>query len=101
MPVVGIARIPIIFSFEELLGPALRFGGSLILSQIRDAYSATWISLKNLFFRFCEKVICSTERNQPVTEWAPGLILSFNLIWEAPNRSAGGGIESFHNQTFS
>ena len=43
----------------------------------------------------------SPERKQPVTEWAPELILSFQLIGEAPNRSAGGGIESFHNQTFS
>jgi hypothetical protein len=78
-----------------LRGPQhrLRYGGSTISSSINDAYSATWISLKNLFFRFCEKVICSPERMQPVTEWAAELVLSFNLIWEAPNRSAGGGMK--------
>jgi hypothetical protein len=27
-----------------------------------------------------KKEIRSSERNQPVTEWAPGLILSFQLI---------------------
>jgi hypothetical protein len=45
----GIARIPIIFSFEELRGPALRYGGGIILSLINDAYSATWVLLKNYF----------------------------------------------------
>jgi len=40
-----------------------------------------------------KKEIRSSERNQPVTEWAPELVLSFNLIWEAPNRSAGGGMK--------
>jgi hypothetical protein len=30
---------------------------------------------------------------QPVAEWAPELFLSFHFIWEAPNRSAGGGNE--------
>jgi hypothetical protein len=49
----GNESIPLNFSFEELRGPALRFGGSLIFSQINDAYSATWVSLNNLFFRFC------------------------------------------------
>ena len=51
--------IPLNFSFEELRGPALRFGGSLIFSQIKDAYSATWVSLNNLFFVIIETEIRS------------------------------------------
>jgi hypothetical protein len=63
VPVVGIEGIPIIFSSEELRcpahfeglstgfdsavgkkqsrSPALRYGGSIVLSLISDAYSAT------------------------------------------------------------
>ncbi len=44
-----------------------------------------------------KKGIRSSERNQPVAEWAPELVLSYNLIWEAPNRSAGGGINLSQN----
>ena len=46
----GNERTLFFFSFGELRGPALRYGGSLIFPQINDAYSATWISLKNYFF---------------------------------------------------
>jgi hypothetical protein len=50
----GNESIPLNFSFEELREPALRHGVSKVLTLIKDAYSATWVSLKNLFFRFCD-----------------------------------------------
>jgi len=47
-------------------------------------------------FRKCVQEIKGAfkSRMQPVTEWAPKLFLSFHLIEEAPNRSAGGRNES-------
>ena len=55
MPVVGFDSSQNLSQFEELRGPALRYGGSIILSLINDAYSATWVSLNILFFRFGKK----------------------------------------------
>ena len=50
-------------------------------------------------FRECVQEIKGEfkSRMQPVTEWAPELFLSFHLIREAPNRSAGGGNDLFQN----
>jgi hypothetical protein len=50
VPVGGIDLFQNFSQFEELRDPALRYGGSIVLTPINDAYSATWISLKNYFF---------------------------------------------------
>jgi hypothetical protein len=47
--------------------------------------------MDNWILNYVETGIRSSERKQPVAEWAPELFLSFHIIGEGPNRSAGGG----------